>query len=310
MKTVILVAVVGSFGLWLAGAGKTAAFYQRNVSVTTNDDIGSDSCADHLRMTDDEFRSSVRGEEVRSLSNQPLSITGERNGGIQVTTWDQPEFSVKLCKQVAADNESDARRVLDETKINVSGSTVSISTPASDDKHSLGTLLIIKAPRNATLSMSVHNGGVSLNRFIGTADAHAHNGGISFKKSSGKLTAEAQNGGISIDDCGGEVTANVKNGGVSINLPDHWEGKGLEANTQNGGLVVSVPRTFGGGLEIVGSQHSSIVCKDSICDAAERTSDNDGHRLLRLGGANPQIHASTINGGVVVKERGSSRGEL
>ena len=311
MRTTILLVVVGVVGLGLAGARKSSAFFPRHVSLTTSDDSVSDNCADHLRMNDFEFRANVRDEETRSLPNQPLTITGEHNGGIQVTTWDQPEFSLKLCKEAAADSESEARAILSQTKINVSGSDVSISSPELGDGHSLGTLLMVKAPRNATLAMKVHNGGVSLNRFFGTAEAHAHNGGISFNKSNGKLTAEAQNGGISINDCGGEITANVQNGGLSINLPEHWEGKGLEAHTQNGGLVVAVPRNFGGGLEIVGSEHTGMVCKAStLCDAAERTWDNEGRRMLRIGGANPQIRASTVNGGIVVKERSYSRGEL
>ncbi|HEY6304855.1 MAG TPA: hypothetical protein VI488_00175 [Candidatus Angelobacter sp.] len=309
MRKIIMLALVATLCVWLANARGAKGSDSRHMSMATNDDVPGDDCASHLRVMDDEFRSNVRDEETRSLPNQPLTITGEHNGGIQVTTWDQPEFSLKLCKQAAADNETEARRLLGETKITVSGSNVSISSPQSEDHHSLGTLLMVKAPRNATVNLSVHNGGVSLNGFVGTAEAHAHNGGISFKKSSGKLTAEAQNGGISINDCGGEITANVQNGGLSIDLPEHWEGKGLEANTHNGGLVVSVPRNFSGGVEIVGSEHTSIICKDAICDSAERTWDN-GHRMLRLGGANPQIHATTVNGGIVVKERGYSRGEL
>ncbi len=308
MRTIILIAALASLGLWLARAGEPPVF-GTHMNGTMNDDSFSDNCAGHLRMMDDEFGANVRDEETRSLPNQPLTISGEHNGGIQVTTWDQPGFSLKLCKQAAADSEAEARTILSETKIEVSGSNVSITSPESNDHHSLGTLLMVKAPRNATVNLSVHNGGVSLNRFIGTAEAHARNGGISFKKSSGKLTAEAQNGGVSIKDCDGEVTANVQNGGLSIELPERWEGKGLDARTRNGGLVVSVPRNFGGGVEIVGSEHTAIVCKDNICDNAERTWDN-GHRTLRLGGSNPQIHASTVNGGVVVKERGYERGEL
>jgi hypothetical protein len=307
MRGLIALVISVPLCVWLAEAGDHKGTHGSN--VTMNEESSSDDCADHLRLYNDDFHATVRGEETRSLPNQPLTITGERNGGIQVTTWDQPAFSIKLCKQVAADDESEGRRVLDETRITVNGSDVSVSSPESDDRHSLGTLLMVKAPRNAALKLSVHNGGIALNRFVGTAEAHAHNGGISFKRSSGRLTAEAENGGVSINDCGGEITANVQNGGLSINLPERWEGKGLEAHTHNGGLVVSLPRNFGGGLEIVGSDHASIICKDSICDTAERTWDN-GHRMLRLGGANPQIHATTVNGGIVVQKRGYSRGEL
>jgi hypothetical protein len=92
-------------------------------------------------------------------------------------------------------------------------------------------------------------------------------------------------------------------------LPERWEGKGLEAHTRNGGLVVAVPKTFNGGLEVVASEHTSIVCKNDACNAGERTWDN-GHKLFRMGGANPQVRATTENGGIVIEERGRGRGEL
>jgi DUF4097 and DUF4098 domain-containing protein YvlB len=308
MRFLIVLALMVGLGVWLVAARPGSS---RNLdfatNFTTNDDNPSDDCREHLHMSDD-FRSSVRDEETRSIPNQPLTITGERNGGISVTTWDQPEFSIKLCKQAAADSEEDARRILAGTKLTVNGSNVSISAPDSGNHHSLGTLLMVKAPRNASLNMKVHNGGISVRRFEGTVEAHARNGGISFKNSSGKLTAEAQNGGVSITECQGDIAANVQNGGVSISLPDRWEGKSLEAHTQNGGLVIAVPKNFSGGMEISGSEHTAIVCKDSICDGAERTSD-DGHRMLRWG-SNPLIHASTVNGGIVVKEKGVTRREL
>jgi DUF4097 and DUF4098 domain-containing protein YvlB len=277
-------------------------------TVTMNDDSSSDDCREHLRVGRDDYRASVRDEEVKTIPNQPLTITAEQNGGIQVTTWDNPEISLKLCKQIATDDESQGRKLLAETHLEINGSKISIHVPQEND-YSLGTVLLVKAPKNANLNLSVHNGGVSLTSFTGTAEAHAENGGISFRRSSGKLTAEAENGGISIKDCGGDVSAKVENGGLSIALPEHWEGKGLEAHARNGGLVVSVPKTFSGGLEVVASEHTSIICKGNACDAGERTWDS-GHKLFRMGGANPQVRATTENGGIVIEERGHSRGEI
>jgi len=215
---------------------------------------------------------------------------------------------LKLCKQVSINDESEGRKVLAETRLEINGSQVSVHAP-NGENHSLGTLLLVKVPKNADLNLHVQNGGISLNGFTGTAIAHAQNGGISFSGSTGKLTAEAQNGGVSIKDCGGDVTAKVENGGLSIVLPERWEGKGLDAHAQNGGLVVSVPKNFNGGLEVAASEHTSIICKDDACKAGERTWDN-GHKLFRMGGANPQVKASTENGGIVIAERGHARGEL
>jgi DUF4097 and DUF4098 domain-containing protein YvlB len=290
----------------LARAGE---HHSRNSStVTMNDDSSSDDCRDHLRVGNDDYRSNVRDEEVKSIPNQPLTISAEHNGGIQVTTWDKPEVSLKLCKQIAIDDESEGRKLLAETRLEINGSKISVHAPEADH-HSLGTVLLVKAPKGANLNLSVHNGGVSLSGFTGTAEAHAQNGGISFRRSNGKLTAEAENGGISIKDCGGEVSAKMENGGLSIALPERWEGKGLEAHARNGGLVVSVPRNFSGGLEVVASEHTSIICKDDICNTGERTWDS-GRKMFRIGGANPQVRATTDNGGIVIEERGHSRGEL
>jgi len=309
MKRLIVFALALPFCVLMARAQGKANWHSSTINMQMNDNSSSEDCSDHLRMSDNDYRTTVRDEEIKTVPNQPLTIRAQHNGGIQVTTWDKPEVSLKLCKQVAVDNEAEGRKLLAEIHLEVNGGNISVHTP-DDDNYSLGTVILVKAPKGANLDLHVHNGGVSLNGFSGTAAAHAQNGGISFKKSSGKLTAEAQNGGVSIKDCGGEVNATVQNGGLSITLPEHWEGKGLEAHTHNGGMVVSLPKTFNGGLEVVASEHTSIVCKNNICDAGERTWDS-GHKLFRMGGSNPQVRATTENGGIVIEERGQGgRGEL
>lgn len=291
----------------LAGAGETRF---HNNAISAADDSRSDDCAEQLHVYNDDYSARVRDEEVRTVANQPLTITAEHNGGIQVTNWDKPEISLKLCKQAAATDQATARKVLAETKLEISGNNVSVRSPERADDVSLGTLLLVKAPKGATLNLTVHNGGISVHGFNGVVKAHAQNGGISLKNSSGTLAAEAQNGGITIKDCAGDVTANLQNGGLSISLPERWEGKGLDAHTHNGGLVVTVPRNLATGVEIATSQYTSIVCKGEVCNEAQRTWDDDGRKLLRLGTGTAQVHATTTNGGVVIKAREHSRGEL
>src|SRR5215813_6049374 len=266
MKRLILLAAGLSLCYGLAAVQHKGSHIS---SVSMNDDNLSDDCTERLRVSNDDFRTSVRDEETRSLPNQPLSISAEHNGGIRVTTWDKPDFALKLCKQVSVDDEAEGRRLLAETKIVVEGGHVSISAPESDDHYSLGTLLLVKAPRNAKLDLRVFNGGVSLTNFTGTATAHAHNGGIALRRSTGKLSLDAQ----------------------------------------NGGLVLVVPKNMTSGVEVSGSNYTSIICKGDACDGAERTWDSRG-RILRFGGSNPQIRATTVNGGIVVEAPGHQRGEL
>jgi hypothetical protein len=92
-------------------------------------------------------------------------------------------------------------------------------------------------------------------------------------------------------------------------LQDNWDGKGLEAHAVNGGLVLSVPKTFNGGLEVAALRETSLICKDEICDAGDRSVEG-GHKVFHMGGGNPQIKATTENGGIIIQERDHHRGEL
>lgn len=304
MKSAFLGFLVLTFGFSVSWAAPR----NQEKGTASTADSASDDCSEHMHSYNQRYESVLRDEESRTLANQPLKIYSEHNGGIQITTWDKPEFLVTLCKQVASDSDAEGRKVLADTRLSIEGNTVSVNSREHDhdSEYNLNTLLLVKAPRDAQVTMKVENGGISVRRFTGTAEAHATNGGIAIKDSQGKLTAHAQNGGVSIQDCGGDVIADVENGGLSITLPDQWQGKGLEAHTQNGGLVIKVPKPFSSGLEIVGSEHVSIVCKGNVCDAAQRTWDN-GHRVFRLGNGSPQIRATTVNGGIVIKDRENSR---
>lgn len=298
MKSFILASAVATLGLTLALSGA----HTKPAAVVYANDVQSDDCSEHLQSYGMRYSSVVRGEETRSLPNQPLDIHAEHNGGISISTWDRPDFSVKLCKQVASDSDAEGKKLLDATTLSVSGGTVTVSTPHRDDDYNLNTLLLVKAPKGAQVSMKVENGGISVRRFTGTAEARATNGGISLRQSSGKLTLRAQNGGISIQDCGGDVSAEVENGGLSISLQQQWDGKGLDAHTENGGLVIRIPHNFNSGLEVTASNYVSIICKGDACDQGQRTWDN-GHRMLRLGSGAPQIRATTVNGGIVIEGR-------
>src|SRR6185437_15106461 len=113
----------------------------QNSSVTLNDS-DSDDCAQHLRVYNDDYSASVRGEESRTVPNQALN----------------------------------------EVKLQINGSNITFTSPEPDG-HSVGTLLLVKAPKGATLDLNVHNGGISVRGFNGVVKAHARNGGIALTRS-------------------------------------------------------------------------------------------------------------------------------
>jgi DUF4097 and DUF4098 domain-containing protein YvlB len=255
-------------------------------------------------MSSDDYQSEARAEEEKVVPKQPLKITASRNGGIHVKQWDRNEIGIKICKAALARTDAEAQRMVNAIRLSVQGNDVNVNGPDyQDDGGNWSSVILIRVPAGAQLDLSAHNGGISFRKVNVNATARTVNGGIALNEATGKLDVEAQNGGVSVTDCNGDIKVNVQNGGVALKLASTWKGAGLEARTHNGGLSVEVPRDFRSALEVSGSRHSPIVCNGDVCDRGQRTWNNDDDRILRIGAGDPVIRTSTINGGIVVKNR-------
>jgi len=275
----------------------------------------SDSCDGQIHMSSDEHPYSVYAEDTKTLPNQPLTVTASRNGGIRVRNWDKPEFAIKVCKAATGDSDAQAQQLLSQISLNAVNGVVTINGPGQDnsgdyDGPSWAASLIILAPVGATMDLSAHNGGISLVKVNANVTGHTVNGGISLSQTSGKADLEARNGGVSIKDCNGDVKATVQNGGISIKLGGDWQGGSLVASTHNGGVIVEVPKDFHSSLEIASTGHGSIRCESTACDSMQRTWNDRDDRILHLGGSPAVVRATTVNGGIVVRDRSISRDSL
>jgi DUF4097 and DUF4098 domain-containing protein YvlB len=305
--SVLTLVALGAFSVLAAAQDQK---HHSNMTISSRNP-DSDNCQEHMNMYSDEMPAVARSEETVTYPNQPLKVSASRNGGIHVVNWDKQEFSVKICRQVSARNEAKAKQVLEGIRLTGQGNNISVEGPerSDNDEYAWSTVLLIHAPVGSTMDLTAQNGGISLNRVASNVTAHTTNGGISLKETTGKIDVEARNGGISIKDCGGDVKATVQNGGLSIDLAEAWTGAGLEARSHNGGVVVSIPKNFQSSLEVASSGHSSVICQSSACDGGQRTWDDNG-RIFKIGSSSPVIRASTVNGGIVIKDRGRKMGEL
>lgn len=284
---------------------------RHGISFSMTDTGTGQSCAERMKVSSEDDVRILQAEDSRDLPNQRLKITAARNGGIRVENWDKPTIGVKLCKVAIAKTDGEAQSVLQQVRMNVSSSEITVEGPTryrgdSDDDNgpSWHAMFIVFTPKGATLDLTATNGGISLKRVDGNYTAHTQNGGISMDGSTGTLRAEAQNGGISLKDCNGDVKATVQNGGISIQLAENWNGKGLEASTHNGGLSLELPPNLKAGVEVSAGRWGSLICKADACNNGQRDW-NDDSRTIRFGTGSPIIKLSTINGGTVIKERGA-----
>jgi DUF4097 and DUF4098 domain-containing protein YvlB len=90
----------------------------------------------------------------------------------------------------------------------------------------------ISAPRNTSLSLKAHNGGISIS-------------GVE-----GNLEFETENGGLALRDVAGEVKGRTTNGGVTVSLTgNRWDGSGLDVETTNGGVTLSMANSYAAHVE-------------------------------------------------------------
>lgn len=271
--------------------------HSHGLTIVNWGNTNSENCEDQLQVSYDGIPTTC-AEETKTLPNQPLQVTASENGGIRVTDWDQPNFSIKLCKAAVG---GDASEFLKSVTLDLNGGRLTIKTPMRDFGDRWTTAILIKAPAGAKLELSVTNGGITLYKTNANTVAHAVNGGIDLEGVHGTVSADAVNGGISVENSGGNVTARVQNGGIDLKLGKSWEGGKLLASSENGGLSVEVPSNFASPLEVSASQHTSIECSAEICQKAQRTWDDD-HRYFRLGTGQPVVRATTENGGVDISD--------
>lgn len=210
----------------------------------------------------------------------PVGIEAH-NGGISVRGSDRGDALVRARIVGRADTDADARRLVSEVRVGASGSTVRAEGPDNNRDESWDVSYEVTVPRNATVTLTTHNGGIVLEEFGGSAKLNTHNGGLVLRNVAGDIHAETKNGGVRVDLTG-----------------DRWSGAGLDVQTHNGGIAIRLPEHYSAELDLQ-TTHGRI----SI-DVPVTVQGTIGRSLTTtLGGGGARLHAVTTNGGVSVRTR-------
>ncbi|MEO8378742.1 MAG: hypothetical protein ABI779_03665 [Acidobacteriota bacterium] len=228
----------------------------------------------------------VDGSRLRSLkasvSNAPISVVGGSSSGYQITA----------CKAAASLADLDAIRVT------LDGNTLQSSGPANKNWT---VLYHISAPRGAELDLSAQNGPLSIRDLEGNVVARAKNGPLSLSNVDGNVDASTTNGPISVSGGSGTVKVEATNGPLSVTLDGGSFRGSLDASTQNGPLSVKVPRGYASGVVVESRGRGPISCKAEDCDHGWRSDDDGEPRRIELGRGTANVHLSTVNGPVTIK---------
>ena len=240
-------------------------------------------CNDRNNFRESRARHCEVKEQTLAATGGTLSVDGMRNGGISVKGWDRNEILVRYRIQTQASSQAEADNLASRIRVVTAGGQIRAEGPEQDGDAGWDVGYEIFVPRRTDLSLTTHNGGISV------SDVR------------GRTSFKAQNGGVALRRLGGNVTGETINGGLAVELGgSNWEGEGLDVRTTNGGLAVSVPDNYSAHLE-TGTVNGRVVASPSIAEVTRETK-----RLsldLGSGGTNLRIH--TTNGGVSIRRRES-----
>lgn len=220
----------------------------------------------------------LRESTVAATGN--LNVDGGRNGGVSVKGENRSDVLVRACVQAWGATDAEAKAVASGIRIET-GST--IKAESSSDEN-WGVSFEILVPRNTNLSLT------------------AHNGGISIKSVDGNLEFATTNGGVNLSDLSGTVKGRTTNGGVSVSLTGNsWKGSGMEVVTTNGGVNLTVPDGYAAQFE-TGTTNGGF--KSDVAALTVQTEDDKGgwqrskRVVASMNGGGAPIKVVTTNGGI------------
>lgn len=215
---------------------------------------------DHDRSRD----YSVREEFSRSY---PISASGQVsvenvNGNLTVETWDRAEVKIDALKEATSD---DYLKELD-IHVSASASSVRIETeyPGDDpwnrrwNRESGRVTYTVTIPRQASLGVSLVNGGLTVTGVQGRVETELVNGDVEARGLSGRVHIETVNGDIRLacdrlDDVD-RIEVESVNGRIEVSLPP-GAGARVRASTVHGrlendfGIAVKRHRYVGADME-------------------------------------------------------------
>jgi hypothetical protein len=224
----------------------------------------------------------VSYNEVRDMTvsaGGTINVDGGQNGGISVKGEDRSDVVIKACVQTWGTSDEAAKAAASNIRI-ATGPTIKADSTSDDKNWSVSYQ--ISVPRSTNLSLTAHNGGISISGVDGTADFQTTNGGVNLSNVSGNVKGKTQNGGVNV-----LLSGNA------------WKGSGLEVATQNGGVNIVMPENYAARVE-TGTVNGGY--NTDFAALAAPKSDERGPRPKRvsadLNGGGAPIRITTHNGGV------------
>lgn len=252
----------------------------------------ADECSGrHFRFNGTRAFTTEETIEAGNLASLKVTAT---NAPVKVVGGSSRGYSITVCK--AAEVAED----LDDIRVTLSGGELRATGPANNDWAVAYRILV---PDRADVDVQSNNGPVSFREVRGNVSARLQNGPLSLDDVDGSVDVSTKNGPVSIEGASGDYKVRATNGPLSVRLQGSSFDGTLDAQTNNGPLTVELPRGYNSGVVVELRGNGPVSCHAEGCaDTRGWYDDNDRPRRFQLGRGAENVHISTVNGPVTIRE--------
>lgn len=242
------------------------------------------------------------------------------NGGVKVLGGDIQRCDVTATITAKADTIENAEKLANRVEVLLveegSAMKVVINKPAQLGKY-IGVSLDVVLPKQTSLELETHNGGVSVTDVVGNMNAETHNGKVELIRVSGEIDARTHNGRIEAGQVSGDIDLETHNGGIECRgvsgkvelvthnggiSSDYELGEGpadIDIVTYNGSIDLACPVEFAGSVDVATHNGSistdlPITIEGQLFKRSIRGSIGQGDGKLRL---------KTHNGSIKIRKK-------
>lgn len=216
------------------------------------------------------------------------------NGGITITSWDQPRVRVVARKRVEG-AKSEVKDAMKELKVDIqprNGGLV-ITTQYPEESRGIGSIFAFLAGDHISANVFYE---LTVPKTM-NLDVENTNGMIQATGVNGHLELDTTNGRIEAIRCAGSIDAATTNGRIEAELLSVDRAKSHRLTTTNGRIVLKVPSNFAGEVDAA-TTNGSI--KTDLPIATTRFGDDHLRGTINGGGA--QLRLRTTNGGISIEK--------
>lgn len=236
-------------------------------------------------------------EVIDVAAGGTLTLDVDR-GGIEVDSADRKGVRVIIEKTADVFTESEARRVLQDYKVEITrdGNDVSVTAESKSDRRtrSLYVSVRVVVPSRYSIDVRTGGGGIEVGDLEGNVTAHTSGGGIEVGRiRNGSVKVYTSGGGIEIESIeNGDGQVETSGGGISVgdvtgNLTVYTSGGGIDVGDVGGELVAE---TSGGGIRI------GVVGATVLAET--------GGGGIRVEGSGGSVEVNTRGGSITIENAG------